>query len=295
MSPAPGLSQKVAIIGAGKVGTAMAHLLSVRGYEVVAVADLKPDARERAARLAGAQPFERGADAASLADIIIITTQDGMIEEVCGGLAGAGVHLAGRKVLHMSGALSRDALAAAAGKGADTLSIHPIQTFADLEGAERSLPGSTFGVTCEPGMEEWARGFVAELGGRVLMVADSDKVLYHAAAVVACNLLAMVEYGTHVICRELGFEEAETARAFAPLAAATVENVARLGPADALTGPLARGDIKTLEAHLQALRALDEDLAELYRSVSLWGLRLVEERGELDAETIDGMKALLEG
>jgi predicted short-subunit dehydrogenase-like oxidoreductase (DUF2520 family) len=272
----------------------MAHLLSASGYDIVAVADVSREARERAAGLAGAEPFERERDAAAAAYIILITTPDGAIEGVCRGIAEAGVPLEGRKVVHMSGALSRSALVAAASRGADTLSIHPIQTFADLEGAERSLPGSTFGVTCEPGLEEWARGFVSSLGGRALIVADEDKVLYHAAAVVACNLLAMVEYGTHVISRRLGISDEEAAGAFTPLAMATVENVARLGPAAALTGPLARGDIGILEAHLEALEGFDPALADMYREVSRWGLRLVEERGELDGEAIAAMKGLLE-
>jgi predicted short-subunit dehydrogenase-like oxidoreductase (DUF2520 family) len=292
----PGASdpqKTVAIIGAGKVGTAMAHLLSTRGYDVVAVADPRREARERAAELSGAKPFERGEDAAATARIIIITTPDGAIEDACRHLAASGIPLVGKKVLHMSGALSLGALKAAADQGADTLSIHPIQTFADLEGAERTLPGSSFGVTCEPRLQGWALDFVSDLEGRVLMVTDADKVLYHAAAVVACHLLAMVQYGAHVISRKLGFDDEEAARAFTPLATATIENVARLGPAAALTGPLARGDVGTLAAHLEALEGLDPELASMYRTVSLWGLRLVEERGELDPETIGAMRALL--
>jgi predicted short-subunit dehydrogenase-like oxidoreductase (DUF2520 family) len=165
----PGASdpgKTVAVIGAGKVGTAMALLLSARGYDVVAVADRRSEARERAAGLSGARPFEREEDAAAAARIVIITTPDGAIEEACRRIAGAGIPLEGRKVLHMSGALSLAALEAAADQGADTLSIHPIQTFADLEGAERALPGSSFGVTCEPRLVDWALGFVQDLEGR---------------------------------------------------------------------------------------------------------------------------------
>jgi len=284
--------QTVAVIGTGKVGTAMAHLLSRRGYAVVAVADRSAEARERAARLSGAVPQSSDAEAAGRAQVIIITTPDGAIADTCAQLAQA-VPLAGKKVIHMSGALSLGALEPARAAGADVLSIHPMQTFADLEGAERSLPGSTFGVTCEPALVDWARGLVEALDGRMMLVADADKVLYHAAAAVACNLLAMVEYGAFVISRRLGFSDEECARAFTPLAAATVENVSRLGPAAALTGPLARGDEETLKAHIEALASLDPQLARMYRVVSGWGLTLVEEQGVLAAEKVERMRRLL--
>ena len=286
--------QTVAVIGTGKVGTAMAHLLSGSGYDVVAVTDRDEEARERAAGLSGAEAVDTAAHAAAAAQIILITTPDGTIADVCRTIAEACAPLAGRKVIHMSGALSLGALEPAARAGADTLCIHPIQTFADLEGAESSLPGSTFGVTCDPGLEEWARGFVSSLEGRVLMVADEDKVLYHAAAAVACNLLAMVEYGAQVISRRLGFEDNQASEAFTPLAVATAMNVGRLGPVDALTGPLARGDLGTIRAHLEALEGFDPELADMYRTVSRWGRRMVEEKGDLDRRTIDSMRELLD-
>jgi len=293
MTPAADRTETIAVIGAGKVGTAIARALSTKGYRVVAVADLKKDARERAASLAGSRPFESCVEAAARADVVIITTPDGAIEGVCGDISGSNASLVGKKFIHMSGALPLAALETAASRGADTLSIHPIATFADLMSAERFLPGSAFGVTCDLALLPWARDFVSAMGGRTLVVADGDKVLYHSAAVVACNLLAMVSYGAYVIARRLGFRDEETSQAFGPLAAATVENVSALGPASALTGPLARGDIGTIRAHIDVLEKFDPGLAEMYRAVSLWGLRLTEECGELDMGVIEQMKEIL--
>jgi predicted short-subunit dehydrogenase-like oxidoreductase (DUF2520 family) len=246
LTPSSQSRQTVAVIGAGKVGTAMAHLLSKAGYDVAAVYDVKAEARERAALMSGAKPVDTPGEAAEDAQVILITTPDGEIEESCGQLVSSGASLQGKKVIHMSGALSLAALEQAAGAGAGILSIHPIQTFADLQGAESSLPGSTFGVTCSQELVDWARDFVASLEGRVMLVDDCDKVLYHSAAAIASNLLAMVEYGSYVISRRLGATDPETAEAFTPLVRATVDNISRLGPAEALTGPLARGDVETL-------------------------------------------------
>jgi predicted short-subunit dehydrogenase-like oxidoreductase (DUF2520 family) len=271
----------------------MASLLSSRGYSVVKVADISEPSRKRAAELSGAKHTPDPQDAAGDADIIIITTPDGAIEETSRRIADSGTDVSGKKFIHMSGALSLGALEAVRCSGAQVLSIHPLQTFADLEGALSALPGSTFGVTCAPELEDWARDFVVDLNGTVQLVEDGDKVLYHAAAVLACNLLTMVEHGAQSISRELGFSDEEFSRSFIPLAKTTIENVERLGPSEALTGPLARGDLGTIEAHLEALGRFDPVLAAMYRAVCLWGLKLVEERGEIGGEAIARMRELL--
>ncbi len=286
--------ERICIIGAGKVGTAMADLLSSRGRTVSAVADPDRRARERAAALSGAAPTESAVEAVGNADVVLITTPDGAIAETCRLIAGAGLDLTGKKFVHMSGALSLEVLDAVEQKGARVLSIHPLQTFADLEGARGTLPGSTFGVTCDADLQEWADGFVADLGGALKLVSEADRVLYHAAAVLTSNLITMVKYGALRIARDLGFSDEEYSRAFMPLARATVENVARLGPADALTGPLARGDASTVQAHLKALEDFDPELSALYRAVCLWGLKVVAEKGEVSDETIERMRQLLE-
>jgi predicted short-subunit dehydrogenase-like oxidoreductase (DUF2520 family) len=143
-------------------------------------------------------------------------------------------------------------------------------------------------------MEPWARGFVSDLDGTVMLIDEADRVLYHSAAVIASNLMAMVEYGSQVVCRAMGFTDRESGSALAPLVAATAANVERLGAVGALTGPLARGDLGTILSHLEALDRLDTELCDMYRAVSLWGLRLVEERGELDPEVVREMRGLLE-
>ena len=292
--PARESSRKVAIIGSGRVGTAMALLLSERGYDVVSVADPEQQARTRAAGFSGAEPVADDVEAAGLADTIVITTPDSAIASTCRRIVDSGIEVRGKKFVHMSGALSLTALEPARQAGAQILSIHPLQTFADIQGAVKALPGSTFGVTCDPSLEGWASVFVSDLEGTMQLIKDEDKVLYHAAAVMASNFLAMVEYAALTIARGLGFSDDAFAVAFAPLYRASVENVARLGPVEALTGPLVRGDAGTIEKRLSTLADFDPELATLYSRVCLWGLNLVEERGNLDTATVEKMRALLE-
>ncbi|MBU1669561.1 MAG: DUF2520 domain-containing protein [Actinobacteria bacterium] len=284
----------VAVVGTGRVGTAMARILSSRGYRVAWVYDPSPDSRERAARLSGAEVADDPVDAARDAGLVLITTPDDSIASVCERIASSGEDRTGQVFVHMSGSLGLAALEPVARAGAEVACIHPLQTFADLEGAIEALPGSSFGVTCPPGLEKWARGFVADLDGTVMLIDEADRVLYHSAAVIASNLMAMVEYGAQVLFRTLGFTDRESGNALAPLIGATAANVERLGAVGALTGPLVRGDLGTILSHLEALDRLDPELCDMYRAVSLWGLRVVEERGDLEPEVVREMRDLLE-
>ncbi|MBN1289403.1 MAG: DUF2520 domain-containing protein [Actinobacteria bacterium] len=286
--------ENTAIIGAGKVGTAIAIAVSGAGYSVTGVVDTDSSAGEKLASLTGARLLSDPGQACLNADLVIVTTPDSLIAAVCEEIGKACADLRGKKVMHMSGALSLEVLEPAERKGADVLCIHPLQTFADLEGAVKALPGSRFGVTCAPGFESWARGFVEAIGGTMLPVDDSDKVLYHAAAVMACNLITMVVFGAEVLYRGLGFTPDEARTAFMPLLNATVDNIERLGPSQALTGPLSRGDVSTIGMHLGELKRVDRELLSLYREVSIWGLKLVEEQGTADEESIQKMRVLLE-
>lgn len=286
---------RVAVIGAGRVGTAMASILCTRGFEVSAVFDTDAAAAERAAELSGAVAATSAPEAARTADIVLITTPDDSIEEASGAVAVALGDTSGKRFVHMSGALGLGVLGEASARGADVLSIHPIQTFADLEGAVRSIPGSTFGVTCAPDLEEWARGFVDAMEGNVLVVADSQKALYHAAAVMACNLFTMLEHAALSVYTGLGLSDEDARAALLPLVRTTLYNIERMGPAPALTGPLARGDVATLLSNIEALEVGEPELASVYRVLSLWGLRLVEQRGELSDKVIEEMRRLLQG
>lgn len=283
----------VAVVGTGSVGTAMAGLLPASGYRVVSVYDPRASSAEAAGALSGARVAATPGEAAAAASIVLLTTPDDCIARACREIAESVSRLQGKVFVHMSGALTLQALEPAAKAGAKVLSVHPLQTFPDAQGALRSLPGSTFGVTCEPDMEAWAGEFVSHLGGRALFVRDEDKVLYHAAAAIACNMLVMVEHSAQWICERLGFEADEANSMYMPLVRATVDNLERLGPAAALTGPLARGDAGTIAAHIEALEPYP-DLLGLYTAASLWGLKIVVERGEVEGDLVEEIRRLLE-
>ncbi|MBA4398088.1 MAG: DUF2520 domain-containing protein, partial [Syntrophus sp. (in: bacteria)] len=131
----------IAIIGLGKVGTAVGHLLKSAGYRIIAVADQSPDALKRGIPFTGGRPCETVVEAAAAAGCIIITTTDDAIACVCREIVAGGAVKEGDKVIHMSGAGGLDLLAPARQTGARVASIHPIQSFADVEGAIMNIPG----------------------------------------------------------------------------------------------------------------------------------------------------------
>ncbi len=287
------LGRRVVVLGAGKVGTAAAMLLRSAGFEIAAVTTRNLETAEKAAALTGASAGIDNVVAAAAGDIVLVTTNDDAIASVVAEVASAGGFRDGQLVVHMSGALPLAVLAPAVEAGALVGCAHPLQAFATAEDAVRTLPGSVFGITPGARAREAIESLVAALGGQAMLVADADKSLYHAAAVVASNYLAAVEDLAVQLLMSAGFDEFSAARALQPLAAGTLGNVGRLGTTDALTGPIVRGDVDTVRSHIDALRNLTGDELELYRALGRHTLTIAIRRGTLTAEQIAALQELL--
>ena len=136
----------IAVVGAGRVGTALAVLWQRAGHRIVAVAG-GAATPERASRFLAGVPVRDGPAAASGAGVVVIATPDGVIGSVCRELSDAGALDAATAVVHASGATGLDALAPAATLGAATLSVHPLQTCPTVESAIQRIPGAAFAVT----------------------------------------------------------------------------------------------------------------------------------------------------
>lgn len=258
----------LALIGPGRAGTTVAAALARRGWGVVAVAGRRPDAQStRAAAERFGAPAVDVADAVGDVDLVIVATPDGAIETVAAAIAP--VVRADALVIHLSAARGLDALAAVPARiGA----LHPLQTIPTVDAGLARLPGSWCAIAGDPEVATIA----AQLELRPVPVADDDRARYHAAACIASNhlvaLLGQVERVSPV-----------PVEALLPLVHATLDNVAALGPSAALTGPVARGDVDTVRAHLDAL---PPDEHEAYRSLARAARRLATVPGdddELDA------------
>ncbi len=287
------MKEKVSIIGVGKVGTAVGYLLKEKGYEIAGICARHRESLDRASKMIGGYPCLDAAEAARLADIVLLTTADDQIQEVCEKIASGGGFRRGQKVIHMSGASSLAVLKSAMRSGTDVLSIHPLQAFATVQGAIEQLPGTVFGVTAEDQyIVEWANNLVKELGGKPIYIPDEQKTIYHAAACVVSNYFVTLMWIGKNMAIHAGMPEELALNAYWPLIMGTLKNIERNGPSGALTGPIARGDIKTIEDHRKKLEKKLRKFLQVYDVLGRHTVEVALEKGTIDhraAEKLLGM------
>ena len=258
----------VALVGPGRAGTTIALALQARGWEVTAVAGRAPDA---ASTVAAAACLDATgvlvSDAGRGASVVVIATPDAAIETAARSVAGSLED--GALVIHLSGARGLDVFGAMLDERPDVRvgALHPLQSFPSASAGLDRLPGAWAAVTGDPEVRDLA----LLLDMRPFDLPDSERVRYHAAAVVASNHLVALLGQVQRMAAACGvpFE------AFAPLARASLENAFRLGPAAALTGPIARGDLQVVEQHLAEMPPAERDA---YRSLAREAARLVTKR-----------------
>jgi predicted short-subunit dehydrogenase-like oxidoreductase (DUF2520 family) len=270
---------KVAVVGAGRVGTAVAVLLTRAGHQVAAVSG-RGATTERAATWLPGVPVLPPAETAALGDLVLLGVPDDALEGVVAELAAAGTVPAGSWATHLSGATGLGVLLALREQGAHRLATHPLQTFPDVDGAVRALPGCRIAVTADDeegfALGEW---LATELGAVPFRLRDDLRPLYHAAAVFASNYLVATTAVAERLFAAAGVPDPGGARC--PLQVATLDNVARLGPAAALTGPAARGDATTIARNLEALAEHAPDTVSAYIAMCRVALDLAVTAGRL--------------
>jgi predicted short-subunit dehydrogenase-like oxidoreductase (DUF2520 family) len=278
------------LIGAGRVGTAVALLLRRAGWTLVGVASRSDDSARRASERTGAPVFPLEG-AIPEADLYVI----GATDEGIGALAAtlSGRLPAGSIALHLSGSLGTEVLGPLAAQGVKTCALHPVQACPDIETALRRLPGSAWGVTCAPDLDKWARDLVVEVfDGTPISVPEEARTLWHASSVMTSNgISALLAFGEDLL-RSLGIED--PGRVLGPLAAGTVANAREGGGGHAtLTGPIARGEVNTVVRHMEVLRIEHPDLLHGYRLVAASILEAAERAGKLDASVAEAMREAL--
>jgi predicted short-subunit dehydrogenase-like oxidoreductase (DUF2520 family) len=285
----------IAILGLGKVGMAVGFLLRSAGYRIVAVASRSTVSLNKGIVYTGGEAYMSFSDAAAQAECILITTADDAIESVCKEISSAGSIKPGNKVMHMSGAGGLNLLETAHAVGANVACIHPLQSFADVEGAIKNIPGSTFGITTVDEIKEWSVQIVRDLGGIPFFVSDTDKPLYHVAACIASNYLTTLIHKVEEIYQLLGLNREDSIRAIWPLVKGTMKNIEEKGTVHALTGPVARGDIGTINKHIQALRNRLPALLPAYSILGLLTTEIGLKKKTLSPHNAERIKELLEG
>jgi len=283
---------KLGFIGAGTVGTALALRLNDKGYQVVAVSSRSQVSAENLAQaISHCRFFNNSQDVVDIAELVFITTPDDVIAQVVSQLKWHD----GQGVVHCSGADSTEILQPAKELGAHVGVFHPLQTFASTKQAMGNMPGSTFAVEAEEPLLGTLKDMATALDGHWIELKASDKVIYHAAAVIACNyVVTLVKLATD-LWQNFSIPPHQATQALLPLLRGTISNIDAIGIPQCLTGPIARGDSGTIKKHLSALEEVAPAVLSTYRELGLQTIPIALAKGRINEQQAEELKTILRG
>ena len=285
----------VGVVGAGRVGAVLSAALRAAGHDVVAAAGESDASRSRIEALLPGVPTSKPSDVARACDLLLLTVPDDMLGNVVTVLADSGALRAGQVVVHTSGRHGLAVLAPAVEVGVRVVALHPAMTFTGTAVDLPRLTGCVFGVTAPAEERDLAAQLVADLGGRLMWVPEEHRTLYHAGLAHGANHLVTLVAEALEILRAAGADD--PAGTLRPLLTAALDNALEAGDA-ALTGPLVRGDLNTVAAHLDDITSNAPQTLPSYLTLARATLgravtdgRLLPIRAARIAELLDGADA----
>jgi predicted short-subunit dehydrogenase-like oxidoreductase (DUF2520 family) len=273
------MSKSLTIIGAGHVGKTLGRLWTLKNtYAVRDVLNRSAKSAQQAVDFIGAgRAITRYTDLQP-ADVVMLAVPDDQISRCCEKLAQSGRLCFGSVVFHCSGALPSSVLQTAAQAGAVIAGVHPVRSFADPEQVAQTFDGTWCGVEGDQRALDILAPALAAIGAQPVAIDPAKKVLYHAAAVFACNYLPTLLDAARQAYRQAGVPDDVALSLMEPLVRETIDNIFRMGPAAALTGPVARGDMATVARQQQAVTQWNASYGELYKQLTKLTVELAAQR-----------------
>jgi len=274
---------KIAIIGAGKVGTSIGIGLRNKGYEIVGISDNNEEHALRCFKLTSAKFWSTNpSDVAKLANIVLLTLPDSVIQEVAREI------LPTLKLdtilIHTSGALPSNILPK---RGQiKRLSMHPIHSFADID----NISGIYWGLEGDKYAVEIGKHIVKDLDGKPIELNKTHKSLYHAGLTMGGPYLLSLIRVSMSILETAGIKDGM--QVLLPLINSVLQNLEKMGINDAITGPIKRGDIQTIRGELKSLSEKVPQFLPLYKNLGLLTLNMLE-NANLKEEIRNALKSLL--
>ncbi|MFL6134008.1 MAG: Rossmann-like and DUF2520 domain-containing protein [Nocardioidaceae bacterium] len=279
---------RIGVVGGGRVGAVLAAALRAAGHEISAVAGESDASRTRIETLLPGVRVDKPTAVARSCDLLLLTVPDDMLGNVVTMLSAAGAIRTGQYVVHTSGKHGLAVLAPAAARGARILAMHPAMTFTGTDVDLARLPGCVFGVTAAENTRALARMLVDDLAGKLVWVEEDKRTLYHAGLAHGANHLVTVVAQAMDLLRASGADD--PAATLRPLLTAALDNALTYGDA-ALTGPIVRGDVETVRAHLADIAATSPATLEAYVAMA----RATANRAVLDGRLLPIRAAKLIG
>lgn len=283
---------KIGIVGPGNLGLTIAVAAERVGLplQIGARSSVRFNAKKPTELLSDAKSIEK---ALAGCDVVLLTVSDDAIQPLCNELAMRKVFPQGSVVVHCSGALESRILAQAKSSECHIGSMHPLQTFPSVVAGLEKLPGTHWFYEGDELACHRMVQLVDLFDGVSVHIASGTKILYHSAAVMACNYLATLLDVALAIGEKATLPRDTYFKALSPLIHATLANIEAKGTAEALTGPIARGDVRTVLSHIAALSESSESIAKLYQSLGEETILLALRKGTIkDDVAADLRKAL---
>ena len=266
----------VGIIGPGRAGIGLGLALARAGYTVRLHGRHKKSVPKPLTLTVGPDDRPPAWIGETGGGVVILAVRDDALRSLALMLHHSQAIKGSHVVLHLSGVQGQEALGPLVTTQAALGSLHPLQTISDPEGAPDRLKGAWAAVEGMPRAVEMAERLARDMGLKPFRLTSKQKAVYHAGAVFASNYFVVVEAVAQRLLRHAGLTDAEAWQALRPLVEGTLANLAKQQPAEALTGPVMRGDVETIVRHLESLTIDDQNL---YRLLGRAALELARKRG----------------
>src|SRR5882762_3038972 len=283
------MSETLSIVGAGRVGKALGRCLHDLGWRIgVVTTQSIPTARAAVRAIGAGHPADELTSGVLASKVVLIATPDRVIADVARDLAQLGGNeWLGKVVLHTSGALDTSPLRALSNAGAETGSIHPMQTFSGQSVPD--LRGAVFGIDGSPAALKVTRCMIRQIGGVPVRLSGGNKAAYHAAGSFASgHVLALLETATRLLMGQ-GFTRRQASRALLPLTRQALDNFERIGARGAWTGPMTRGDFSTVQRHVDALAGSPPEYQDAYKALSRLAAAVLSDDSNTLLQKLDGI------
>ena len=274
----------ISFIGAGKVGTSLGLYFQENNFNILGFYNRSFVSAQNPSDLTKTTTFKHLSQALG-ADIIFITVNDDAIKEVALDLFKLSTPYDNKIFVHTSGAHTASELEILKNETSSIISMHPIQAFTDIGHSVAQLKNTVFSLEGDPKGITALGNILSQCGNQYFTLTKEQKPLYHASACVVSNyLVTLLDYGFSML-EHIGLPKNLAQESFFPLIEATLNNVKTHGPTDALTGPISRGDITTIQKHLESFKVNSFAHTELYKALGRSTLGLAE-KGKLKKKDI---------
>ena len=282
---------RVGVIGAGRVGAVLASALRSAGHQIVAVGGESNASRTRIETMLPGVPVAKPTAVARAADLLLLTVPDDALDNVVRMLVASGAIHSGQYVVHTSGRHGLEILEPAAAIGARPIAMHPAMTFTGTDLDLPRLADCAFGVTAAAAERPVAARLVDDFRGRIVWIDEENRTLYHAALAHGANHLVTLVSEAMELLRSAGSDD--PAATLRPLLTAALDNTLTFGDA-ALTGPIMRGDVETVRAHLASVALNQPSTLASYVAMARATAEHAVADGRLEPRRADEIVAVLD-